>query len=423
MPNRQWLLPVASASGSGGGGGGSTAWSALTAAASNLTLANGTNTTEFDQTSAVNWTWANTTIATVSTTNASPNIVLGENYWTGATSAQDTWTVGSSLVAGSNAVSTLNVTHAGSTGNPKISLFAAANEFLRIAPSLGSSPPLTTVSAQTTNESVRLSGNMSTGAAVAYAVQLLNSPPLTSTSGVQTGVSAGIASIPISFAPASGNAAFFGLASYSTCASSLSSGAVTGFLVNALGNSAIAGTYLTADFQNDNGSVFQVNATGAKFPANSTLTDTAASSGAANAVLTAGAGGGNVVWRAGTSAGPFTGAQITALTTTGGLVTTYTGSSDERLKTEIKPYERGLEAIEKLNPKFYKWNEEGQKKTGFKPEDEHVGLIAQNLQEAIPEAVGLEDGIWLTVNDRPVISTLINAIKQLSARVKELESR
>jgi hypothetical protein len=123
------------------------------------------------------------------------------------------------------------------------------------------------------------------------------------------------------------------------------------------------------------------------------------------------------------SAGPFTGAQITALKITGGVAVTFTGTSDERLKTDIKPFERGLEAIEKLNPKLYRWNEEGQKKTGFSPEDEQVGLIAQNLQEAIPEAVGIEDGKWLTVNDRPVISALINAVKQLSAKVAELESK
>jgi hypothetical protein len=157
---------------------------------------------------------------------------------------------------------------------------------------------------------------------------------------------------------------------------------------------------------------------------NDALGDSAASTGTAHSVLTAGASGGSVLWNTtGVSAGPFTGAQITALTTTKGLVTTFTGTSDERLKTDIKPFARGLEAIEKLNPKFYKWNAEGQKKTGFSPEDEHVGLIAQNLQEAIPEAVGLEDGKWLTVNDRPVISALINAVKQLSERVKQLESK
>src|SRR6185437_11570509 len=58
----------------GAGGGGSSAWSALTAPAANLTLAMGGFTSEFDQTSAVDKTFFlnNTTPATISTTNQSP---------------------------------------------------------------------------------------------------------------------------------------------------------------------------------------------------------------------------------------------------------------------------------------------------------------------------------------------------------------
>jgi hypothetical protein len=427
MPNRQWLLPVASSSGSGGGGGGSTAWSSLTSAVSNLTLANGTNTTTFDQTSATPWLWANTTVATAVTTNASPLLELAANYWTGSASASDTWEVGSSLAAGSNASSTLITNHVGSTGNAAQSVRQNGVEYLHTLIRTNGSVPGVVLSAPATNEQFTVTGNVTTLTNTTPCVVIKMNAANTATSGTQVGVALGEPVDPMTFSAASGNANFTAAGVWSNVAASASSGNVYGFVVNALGNSSTSSPFLTADFRNDNGSVFQVGPTGAIFPTggdfNGSLTDNNASAGAANAVLTAGTGGGGVVWRVGTSAGPFTGAQITALTTVGGLVTAYTGSSDERLKTDIKPFERGIEAIEKLNPKFYKWNEEGQKKTGFKPEDEHVGLVAQNLQEAIPEAVGLEDGVWLTVNDRPVISTLINAVKQLSARVKELEAR
>lgn len=70
-------------------------------------------------------TQANSTVATNLTTNASPNLSLKANYWTGAASAADTWTIGSSLAAGTNGVSVLSFSHSGSTGRSKIYIPAA----------------------------------------------------------------------------------------------------------------------------------------------------------------------------------------------------------------------------------------------------------------------------------------------------------
>jgi hypothetical protein len=92
-----------------------------------LTLANGTNATTFNQTSSVVWLWANTTVATVATTNASPLLEVAANYWaTGATSQPDTWSLQSSLTAGLNGVSTFTFAHAGSTGTTKVQLPTAS---------------------------------------------------------------------------------------------------------------------------------------------------------------------------------------------------------------------------------------------------------------------------------------------------------
>src|ERR1700690_2485149 len=98
------------------GASGAVTWGNIGNAAGNLTLANAAFTTTFNQTSSVAWLWANTTTATSGTTNASPLLELAANYWTGAASAQDLWTVQSSLAAGTNAASTLSIAHAGSTG-------------------------------------------------------------------------------------------------------------------------------------------------------------------------------------------------------------------------------------------------------------------------------------------------------------------
>jgi len=97
------------------------AWSALTNATGNLTLANAGFTTTFNQTSAVLWDWENTTTASAITTNASPLHGFSAQYWNGA-SANDQWTIGSVMTAGTNAISTLTIAHTGTTGAAQIQL-------------------------------------------------------------------------------------------------------------------------------------------------------------------------------------------------------------------------------------------------------------------------------------------------------------
>jgi hypothetical protein len=101
---------------------GTVPWNQIGNANGNLTLSNSGFTTEFDQTSAVPWLWKNTTVATVSTTNASPLLEVAANYWTGAASAADTWTLGSSLAAGANGISTLSIAHSGSSGTALVTV-------------------------------------------------------------------------------------------------------------------------------------------------------------------------------------------------------------------------------------------------------------------------------------------------------------
>ena len=91
-------------------------WSSLANPTGNLSLSMGTDTTTFNQTASTVWLWANTTTGTGSTTNASPVLELAANYYTGSTSAVDTWTIGTTLSAGTNGQSLLVLGHSGSTG-------------------------------------------------------------------------------------------------------------------------------------------------------------------------------------------------------------------------------------------------------------------------------------------------------------------
>lgn len=112
-----------------GGGGGISKWSSLTNASANLTLANGGFSSTFNQASAVNWTWANTTAATSGTSQSSPIINISGQYWNGSASAADTWTIQDVIANGTNGTSTLTFTHSGTTGLAGVS-FSATNLIL-----------------------------------------------------------------------------------------------------------------------------------------------------------------------------------------------------------------------------------------------------------------------------------------------------
>ena len=87
-------------------------WSGLTNATGALALANGNFSTTFNQTSAVNWTWANTTAATSGVAQSSPILNLNGTYWNGSGSAADNWMIQDVVGSGTN-TSTLSFTQAG----------------------------------------------------------------------------------------------------------------------------------------------------------------------------------------------------------------------------------------------------------------------------------------------------------------------
>jgi hypothetical protein len=86
-------------------------------------------------------------------------------------------------------------------------------------------------------------------------------------------------------------------------------------------------------------------------------------------------------------------------------------SSDERLKNIQGTFTRGLADIVKLSPILYQWKPE----TGFDASTTYAGFSAQNVQAAIPEAVGQDSHGYLTLQDRPLIAALVNAEKEIAS--------
>lgn len=123
----------------------------------------------------------------------------------------------------------------------------------------------------------------------------------------------------------------------------------------------------------------------------------------------------------GTSGANAVSGVYTTFTVSEGIVTAISNPSDESLKTDIRNLELGLDTVVSLNPKRFKWNEAGQKFTGLDGAKENVGFTAQDVMKVIPEAVWEQDG-YLALDDRPIIAALVNAVKELCCRVKELEA-
>jgi hypothetical protein len=119
---------------------------------------------------------------------------------------------------------------------------------------------------------------------------------------------------------------------------------------------------------------------------------------------------------------------ITRLTTTGTGVTiggelrvtddiTAFWTSDERLKDNITPIENSIAKILSISGNTFDWNEKSNK------EGHDVGLIAQEIEKVLPEAVVTRDNGYLAVDYHKVVPLLVEAIKELSGKVEALEQK
>ena len=114
------------------------------------------------------------------------------------------------------------------------------------------------------------------------------------------------------------------------------------------------------------------------------------------------------------------GATITALTldmSEAGSATfndNVTAFSDERLKDNIETLEHGLAKVEQLRGVTY-----------IRDGKENIGVIAQEVEKILPEIVLTADDEMGTksVDYSRITAVLIEAVKDLSAKVKELESK
>jgi hypothetical protein len=90
--------------------------------------------------------------------------------------------------------------------------------------------------------------------------------------------------------------------------------------------------------------------------------------------------------------------------------------SDGRLKNIEGRFERGLEALRGINPVSYRYKADNARHLPSEPR--FIGLVAQEVEQHIPEAVSRDEQGYRLVNNDPIIWTMFNAIKELGARTQ-----
>jgi hypothetical protein len=104
-------------------------------------------------------------------------------------------------------------------------------------------------------------------------------------------------------------------------------------------------------------------------------------------------------------------------------------SSDARLKTDLRGIDDALGKVMRLAGHSFRWRTEDHPDRGF-PAGRHYGLVAQEVEEVLPEVVGSGPGDEKALAYSELIPVLVEAVKELKtendalrARIEALESK
>lgn len=106
--------------------------------------------------------------------------------------------------------------------------------------------------------------------------------------------------------------------------------------------------------------------------------------------------------------------------------TAWAANSDERLKNIRSEITNAVEAVESIRTVRYSWKEDDDYNEAYGLEDDAkilVGVIAQDVEKVVPEAITHNGKGYLGVAYTDLVPVCMAAIKELSARVKELEAK
>ncbi len=104
------------------------------------------------------------------------------------------------------------------------------------------------------------------------------------------------------------------------------------------------------------------------------------------------------------------------------IANAFSCSSDLRFKKDITSIDNALQDVMNLNGVSYKWKTEKFTKRGF-TEDKQIGLIAQEVEDVIPELVHTATDGYKSIDYQSLSAVLIEAIKEQQKTIEALEKR
>ena len=94
------------------------------------------------------------------------------------------------------------------------------------------------------------------------------------------------------------------------------------------------------------------------------------------------------------------------------------GSSDERLKDNIKPITEPLWKVSQIGGYTFDWNENQDTYEGH-----DVGVVAQEIHKVLPEVVAERSNGYLGVKYEKIVPLLIESIKELKKEVDDIKQK
>ncbi|WP_205625917.1 tail fiber domain-containing protein, partial [Flavobacterium hydatis] len=103
-----------------------------------------------------------------------------------------------------------------------------------------------------------------------------------------------------------------------------------------------------------------------------------------------------------------------------GGTTTWSQSSDRRFKKDIAPITNALDKIMKIDGVGYNWKADEFKEMSF-DQKHQLGVIAQDIEKVLPEAVTVDDKGYYSVSYTTIIPVLVEAVKEQQNEILSLQ--
>ena len=112
----------------------------------------------------------------------------------------------------------------------------------------------------------------------------------------------------------------------------------------------------------------------------------------------------------------------------GDIIAFAAAASDDRLKTNRSPISDALNKVNSINGFTYNWNDKAKELLDVNTTELQIGVSAQEVQSVVPEVIKTRkvpksDEEILIVKYEKLIPLLIEAIKELSDKVDDLEQK